>query len=381
MAASLPASGNDSDTAAQSAVPLSGPSSHASEPGIPATGPVFPPALFDQLVQRVAAEVTTHLQRAPLLPAVQEPQVPSPASAALPSLAGTTAVQQLTTEVPVASSSPVGNPLAVDQVTQVVQSVHSSLAGESPSTGAFQPQDIFTSVNLPVDARVPLKLKTKIWNNEFIDFGLLLANQFAEGKYQLTLQPGDGSSPSLALEPMTKPKKIVSIDSWVQAFHVFVGAFTSRFPSDGPGLMKYGSTIQDLAARGHNWRFYDENFRFLRQSPSTSLPWGTIHWELWLRSQSPVSVKRAQTPASTGKPMPNLRVPKGFCFTYHRGGDCMGCSFRHDCFKCDGSHRGLNCNFRAKAGGMQSQNRGANKPPTHSTTPQSSPTVTNPRKH
>ena len=261
-----------------------------------------------------------------------------------------------------ASSSPVGNTLAVDQVTQVVQSVHSSLAGKSPSTGAFKPQDIFTSVNLPVDARVPLKLKTKIWNNEFIDFGLLLANQFAEGKYQLTLQPGDGSSSSLALEPVTKPNKIVSIDSWVQAFHVFVGVFTSRFPSDGPGLMKYGSTIQDLAARGHNWRFYDENFRFLRQSPSTSLPWGTIHWELWLRSQSPVSVKRAQTTASTGKPMPNLRVPRGFCFTYHRGGDCMGCSF-------DGSHRGLNCNFRGKGDGMQSQNRGANRPPTHSTTP------------
>ena len=254
-APSLPSRGNDGETAAQSAVLFSGPSSHAYEPAIPATGPVFPPALFDQLVQRVAAEVTRQLQPASFLPAVQEPQVPSPAPAAFPNLAGTTAVQQLTTEVPVVSYSPVGNPSAVDQVTQVVQSVHSSLAGESPSTGAFQPKDIFTSVNLPVDARVPLKLKTKIWNNEFIDFGLLLANQFAEGKYQLTINPGDGSSPSLALEPITKPKKIVSIDSWVQAFHVFVGVFTSRFPSDAPGLMKYGSTIQDLAARGHNWCF------------------------------------------------------------------------------------------------------------------------------
>lgn len=254
-APSLQSRGNDSETAAQSAVLLSGPSSHAFEPAIPATGPAFPPALFDQLVQRVAAEVTRQLQPASFLPAVQEPQVPSPAPAAFPNLAGTTAVQQLTTEVPVVSYSPVGNPSAVDQVTQVVQSVHSSLAGESPSSGALQPEDIFTSVNLPVDARLPLKLKTKIWNNGFIDFGLLLANQFAEGKYQLTINPGDGSSPSLALEPITKPKKIVSIDSWVQAFHVFVGVFTSRFPSDAPGLMKYGSTIQDLAARGHNWCF------------------------------------------------------------------------------------------------------------------------------
>ena len=53
--------------------------------------------------------------------------------------------------------------------------------------------------------------------------------------------------------------------------------------------------------------------------------------------------------------MSNLRVPRGVCFTYHRGGDCMGCPFRHDCFKCEGSHRTLNCNFRAKTGGIQSQ--------------------------
>ena len=30
-----------------------------------------------------------------------------------------------------------------------------------------------------------------------------------------------------------------------------------------------------------------------------------------------------------------------------------------------GPHRGLNCNFCGKAGGILSQNRGANKPPTH----------------
>ena len=89
---------------------------------------------------------------------------------------GTTAVQQLTTEVPVVGSSPVGNPSAGDQVAQVVQSLYSSLTGESQSTGSVHPKDIFTSVSLPVDARMPLKLKTRVWNDEFIDFGLLLAN-------------------------------------------------------------------------------------------------------------------------------------------------------------------------------------------------------------
>lgn len=111
---------------------------------------------------------------------------------------------------------------------------------------------------------------------------------------------------------------------------MFVGVFTSRFPSDNPGLMKYGSTIQDLAARGGNWRFYEENFRFLQQTPATSLPWGTIQWELWLRSQSAVNAKGVPFPAGPGRLMPTLRVPRRFCFTYHRGGNCLGCSFRHD---------------------------------------------------
>ena len=30
--------------------------------------------------------------------------------------------------------------------------------------------------------------------------------------------------------------------------------------------MKYGDIVQDLADRGQNWRFYDEIFRFLRQT-------------------------------------------------------------------------------------------------------------------
>ena len=78
----------------------------------------------------------------------------------------------------VVQSVPVRNPSAVDHVAQVVQLVHSSLEGEGRSTGAFKPKEIFTSVNLPVDAEAPLKLKTNIWNNECIDFGFLLANQF-----------------------------------------------------------------------------------------------------------------------------------------------------------------------------------------------------------
>ena len=107
---------------------------------------------------------------------------------------------------------------------------------------------------------------------------------------------------------------------WLHAFHVFVGIYSGRYPAEAPSLMKYGESIQDSAARGHNWRFYDE-------TQATSLLWGTIHWELWLRSQNSPNNRKSQLPASAGKSGPSLSVPRGYCFKFHRGGECHGCSF------------------------------------------------------
>lgn len=71
----------------------------------------------------------------------------------------------------------------------------------------------------------------------------------------------------------------------MSAFRIFVTLYTRKYPADAPALMKYGDVIQDLASRSHNWKFYDENFRFMRQSQPEAYPWGTVQWELWLRSQ------------------------------------------------------------------------------------------------
>ena len=123
---------------------------------------------------------------------------------------------------------------------------------------------------------------------------------------------------------------------------------------------RYGATIQDLAASGHNWCYYDENFRFLRQSQATSLPWGTIHWELWLKSQ--INTKKPISAPGVSK---TLDVPRGYCFKFHRGGHCSGRSFKHSCFKCGGPHRAINCYFRAfsKRNNTHFPNQRSNKVP------------------
>ena len=79
--------------------------------------------------------------------------------------------------------------------------------------GTQRPNDVFMSVNLPIDARVPAKIRSKIIQNEFVDFGSLLVHPAFEDKFHINLQPSqEGSSPSLSLEPLNKTKHITSID-------------------------------------------------------------------------------------------------------------------------------------------------------------------------
>ena len=194
---------------------------------------------------------------------------------------------------------------------QAVASAQQTISGINTDTQAM-PRNIFHSTSMAIDSHVPDKIKAKIWNSEFIDFNSLLPS-IGNNKFQLSFKNLDGSnSPSICLEPFTKSQKILNINNWLQAFHVFVGVYTRRFPAEAPGLMNYGEIVQDLASRGFNWKFYDENYRYLHQSSASVLPWGSIHWELWLRSQSSNSTVEKR-PSSNGplKTGEKVRVPHG----------------------------------------------------------------------
>ena len=91
-------------------------------------------------------------------------------------------------------------------------------------------------MTVPIDSRVPSKLKAKIWSNEYFDFAQLFSTSPPEHRFQLSLTnntDGTGSNvPSLCLEPANKLKPIVTIDAWTNAFQIFVGVYTSKFPNE-----------------------------------------------------------------------------------------------------------------------------------------------------
>ena len=207
-----------------------------------------------------------------------------------------------------------------------------------------RPQQIHQQITVPLASRVSDKIPSKIWANEYIDLGTLL--QIASpntSQYNFVVQtPHSSDRPVISLEPAQKPKRIATTDQWITAFQTFVAIYMVRSPTDAPALMKYSKTVQDLAANNAHWRYYDENFRFLRQK--TLFPWDQIHWELWLQAhhmqKSPTVVSSDSRNRPTRSPFPS-----GFCWRFHRGEKCSGCNFKHECFRCGSHHPANQCHF------------------------------------
>ena len=99
--------------------------------------------------------------------------------------------------------------------------------------------------------------------------------------------------------------------------------------------MKYSETVWDLEAKNVPWRYYDENFRFLRQK--TLFPWDQIHWELWLQAHHMQKPAPVVSPDACNKNL-KLPFPSGYCWKFHRGEKCSSCNFNHGCFECWSQH-------------------------------------------
>ena len=155
-----------------------------------------------------------------------------------------------------------------------------------PGLDSPAPKQIFSCVAVSLSSRVSSKVKAKIWSNEYLDFGTLLLFSPNNQKYSLSLASLDGETtrPHLTLEPSQPVKKIQTINQWLSAFNIFVAIYSKKLPTDTPKLIKYCEIVRDIAAKPVDWLYYDEQFRFIRQSAPAQYPWVAIHWELWLKA-------------------------------------------------------------------------------------------------
>ena len=79
--------------------------------------------------------------------------------------------------------------------------VQASHLATQPAVSQGEPSDPFISSSLSLDARVSEKIRAKIWNQEYVDFGSLLVNPIGQSRFQLTVSNAEsGQLPSLCLE-------------------------------------------------------------------------------------------------------------------------------------------------------------------------------------
>ena len=252
--------------------------------------------------------------------------------------------------------------------TPVVQQAVAQAVGQLTGAPHASPSKTtqFISHSLPLAARVPDRVKAKIWANDYIDIGTLLnASVASEDSYVFKVLQGENGQPVVSVVPNEKRRTIQTIEQWTGAFQTFVAIFVEKHPEATPGLMKYSSIVRELAAQGANWRFYDENFRMLRQQET--VPWDQLHSELWLRAQSQRNqVNQSQrSQAQLRMRYDSSSIPKGFCFRFHNGTHCDGCSYKHQCFQCGGNHPIFRCKSNRAGSG---ERRGFDPTPTRSET-------------
>ncbi|XP_048247030.1 uncharacterized protein LOC125377488 [Haliotis rufescens] len=215
----------------------------------------------------------------------------------------------------------------------------------------------FKSTSIPLGFGVGDKLKAKIWQNEFIEISSLLSGDTHDQNLTINV---NGQSVNVS---DSSKKMFLSIDKWVSAFHIFMSVHIQKYPEDVQVMLKYVSTIRELAQKGGNWYAYDTKFRKLRSE--NNLDWGTVHWELWfsaitsnLQNFRPSNQKqfKAKTSGSAKSAIPN-----GFCFSFHLGRECNAkpCRYSHYCSQCGGDHGYSKCGQRKEFG---RPNR-ANQPP------------------
>ncbi|XP_078355087.1 uncharacterized protein LOC144639681, partial [Oculina patagonica] len=238
-------------------------------------------------------------------------------------------------------------------ITQGTQpSTTNGLTLAEPGLASRAPKQIFSSVAVPLSSRVSSKIKAKIWSHEYIDFGALLSFSPNNQKFSFTLASSDGEStrPQLTLEPSQSVKKVHTIQQWLSAFNIFVAIYSEKKANDTPQLMKYCEIVRDIAAKPGDWLYYDEQFRFIRQSAPEQYPWDAIHWELWLKAVTNFRPK-TQFPSDKG-PMRfrSQSFPKGTCWRFHAGKVCNGCRFEHVCFKCGSKHPATQCALSQQKG-------------------------------
>lgn len=208
-----------------------------------------------------------------------------------------------------------------------------------------------TSFGSTVGTTVTGKLRDKILSDKFVDLSELLPD-FSSSAQKYTLMRTRDNGARFARE---KQKVTLSLDSWREAFNIYMAVYLERAQTRRKmlklcrAMLTYVRLISDLSKRQYDWAGYDRHFRRYRVAENES--WATIRQDL-LSTYEPLP-NAAPSPHAANKGTDVVRLttlttgdgtplPLGYCRTFHsKGRRCdkgSGCMYKHQCPNCDTTH-------------------------------------------
>ena len=127
------------------------------------------------------------------------------------------------------------------------------------------------SGGIPLGAGVSLRVKQKIWANDFIDLRCLTSHT-PDDNWSVTVAPCQLTLSNRQQQSQSKQKapSLLQSGRWIPYIHGYI--FTN-ISDQAPHMLQYMSIIKDLYEVKVNdgWRYYDQQFRNLRKSHMSPL--------------------------------------------------------------------------------------------------------------
>lgn len=252
------------------------------------------------------------------------------------------------------------------QSNPLVALVNSIFSSEPTSLGNCNiNQDL--SLGIPLGANVSLKIKSRIWLNEYIDLKSLVSHMPDEN-VSLTLSQNrllvQNLQPSKSKDPLT-------FSEWQSAFHIYMAIFIEKYPDQAAHMLKYMEIIKGIKIRKGDeaWRFYDDQFRRLCKThlPAWQKPIDELYNVTMNKKYSGQQKSynfNAQQNNNTHRQSTIFHGPK-ICFAFNLQRKCVNnpCPFKHACKICRGSHPQVLCTKSIN----NTTSPNIPKPPTNST--------------
>lgn len=234
--------------------------------------------------------------------------------------------------------------IAAPSVTQgLMQTTPVNLGNNTlvvPSTYMYTPNPT-VGVASELTVNVSSIIKEKIHKGEYIDLAVLLADNQSINDLDQSLVIQNGQ---LVMKTKQHTQKIYTIETWTNAFIVYISIYIEVHPGQIQHLLKYMSMIRLGASRttGIGWKVYDEQFR-LRKSVNPNISWSSVDQELWLIYLH--NTKPSYTQFGVADQTSTVRPNTYKCYAFNYNGAChkMTCTFKHACTYCNGGHPVINC--------------------------------------